>query len=135
MEYKHTFKRFLQRIAIDISRKMDYRSIDKSSHGKECFTICQKLISNPESELIVSPLTAKRYIKNDESSIFVIIQGRTVQIINHIYSYSIHLDDKTYERVIATFNHEQEKRCVKLESEAEVNIKHSLKNIINNLQN
>jgi hypothetical protein len=134
MEYKHTFKRFLQRIAIDISRKMDYRSIDKSSHGKECFTICQKLISNPESELIVSPLTAKRYIKNDESSIFVIIQGRTVQIINHIYSYSIHLDDKTYERVIATFNHEQEKRCVKLESEAEVNIKHSLKNIINNLQ-
>ena len=134
MEYKHTFKRFLQRIAIDISRKMDYRSIDKSSHGKECFTICQKLISNPESELIVSPLTAKRYIKNDESSIFVIIQGRTVQIINHIYSYSIHLNDKTYERVIATFNHEQEKRCVKLESEAEVNIKHSLKNIINNLQ-
>jgi hypothetical protein len=133
MEYKHTFKRFLQRIAIDISRKMDYRSIDKSSHGKECFTICQKLISNPESELIVSPLTAKRYIKNDESSIFVIIQGRTVQIINHIYSYSIHLDDKTYERVIATFNHEQEKRCLKLESEVEVNIKHSLKNIISNL--
>ena len=57
-----------------------------------------------------------------------------VQIINHIYSYSIHLDDKTYERVIATFNHEQEKRCIRLESEAEVNIKHSLKNIINNLQ-
>jgi hypothetical protein len=133
MEYKHTFKRFLQRIAIDISRKMDYRSIDKSSHGKECFTICQKLISNPESELIVSPLTAKRYIKNDESSIFVIIQGRTVQIINHIYSYSIHLDEKMYERVIATFNHEQEKRCLKLESEVEVNIKHSLKNIISNL--
>jgi hypothetical protein len=133
MEYKHIFKRFLQRIAIDISRKMDYRSIDKSSHGKECFTICQKLISNPESELIVSPLTAKRYIKNDESSIFVIIQGRTVQIINHIYSYSIHLDEKMYERVIATFNHEQEKRCLKLESEVEVNIKHSLKNIISNL--
>ena len=108
--------------------------MDKSSHGKECFTICQKLICNPESELIVSPLTSKRYIKNDESSIFVIIQGRTVQIINHIYSYSIHLDDKTHERVIATFNHEQEKRCIKLESEAEVNIKHSLKNIINNLQ-
>ena len=134
MEYKHTFKRFLQRIAIDISRKLDYRYFDKSTHVKECFLICQKLINNPESELIVSPLTGKRYIKNDESSIFVIIQGRTVQIINHIYSYSIHLDDKTYERVIATFNHEQEKRCIRLESEAEVNIKHSLKNIINNLQ-
>ena len=134
MEYKHIFKRFLQRIAIDITRKLDYTVKDKSSHGKECFTICQKLINNPESELIVSPLTAKRYIKNDESSIFVIIQGRTVQIINHIYSYSIHLDDKTFEMVIATFNHEQEKRCIKLESEAEVNIKHSLKNIINNLQ-
>jgi hypothetical protein len=134
MEYKHTFKRFLQRIAIDITRKLDYRTMDKSAHGKECFSICQKLIGNPESELIVSPLTAKRYIKNDVSNIFVIIQGRTVQIINHIYSYSIHLDEKTYERVMATFNQEQEKRCLKLESEVEVNIKHSLKNIINNLQ-
>jgi hypothetical protein len=134
MEYKHTFKRFFQRIAIDITRKLDYRTMDKSTYGKECFLICQKLIENMESELIVSPLTGKRYIKNNESSIFVIIQGRTVQIINHIYSYSIHLDDKTYERIISTFNHEQEKRCIKLESEAEVNIKHSLKNIINNLQ-
>lgn len=133
MEYKHIFKRFLQRVAIDITRKVDYRASDKSTHGKECFTICQKLIENPKSELIISPLTAKRYIKNDDSSIFVIIQGRTVQIINHIYSYSIHLDEKTHERVIATFNNEQEKRCVKLESEAEVNVKHSLKNIINNL--
>jgi hypothetical protein len=133
MEYKHTFKRFLQRIAIDMTRKLDYHAIDKSAHSKECFSICQKLISNPESELIVSPLTSKRYIKNDVSNIFVIIQGRTVQIINHIYSYSIHLDEKTYEKVMITFNNEQEKRCIKLESEVEVNIKHSLKNIINNL--
>jgi hypothetical protein len=133
MEYKHTFKRFLQRIAIDMTRKLDYHAIDKSAHSKECFSICQKLISNPESELIVSPLTSKRYIKNDVSNIFVIIQGRTVQIINHIYSYSIHLDEKTYEKVMITFNNEQEKRCIKLESEVDVNIKHSLKNIINNL--
>lgn len=134
MEYKHTFKRFLQRIAIDVTRKFDYHSMDRSTHAKECFLICQKLIENSESELIVSPLTAKRYIKNDESSIFVMIQGRTVQIINHVYCYSIHLDEKTYERVIATFNHEQEKRCLSLESDVEINIKHSLKNIINTLQ-
>ena len=61
----YSVKRFLQRIAIDITRKLDYRTMDKSTHGKECFSICQKLIGNPESELIVSPLTAKRYIKND----------------------------------------------------------------------
>ena len=133
MTHKHQFKRFLQKLAIDITRRLDPSNIEKSSHGRECFTICQKLISNPNTALIVSPLSAKKYIKCDESDIFVILQGRTVQIINHIYSYSILTDDKTWEKIMNLFNHEQEKRCIILESEAEVNIKKSLKNISNNL--
>lgn len=134
MYYKHQFRRFLQRMAIDITRKLDPSQIEKTSHGKECYIICQKLINNPNTELIVSPLSSKKYIKSDDSNIFVILQGRTVQIINHTYSYSILTDDKTWEKIMGLFNQEQERRCLKLESEVEVNIKKSLKNISNNLQ-
>lgn len=133
MSYKHQFRRFLQRIAIDVSKKLDPSTVEKTSHGKECLTICEKLIGNPTTELIVSPLSSKKYIKNDDSKIFVILQGKVVQIINHTYSYSILTDDKTWEKIIELFNQEQERRCLKLESEVDVNIKRSLKNISNNL--
>jgi len=133
MTYKHQFKRFLQKLAVDISRRLDPANIEKSSHGRECYSICQKLVNNPNTELIVSPLSSKKYIKCDDSNIFVILQGRTVQIINHIYSYSILTDEKTWEKIMNLFNQEQEKRCLRLESEAEVNIKKSLKNISSNL--
>ena len=134
MYHKHQFRRFLQRIAIDITRKLDPTQIEKTSHGRECYLICSKLINNPNTELIVSPLSSKKYIKSDDSNIFVILQGRTVQIINHTYSYSILTDDKTWEKIMGLFNYEQERRCLKLESEVDVNIKKSLKNISNNLQ-
>lgn len=134
MYHKHQFRRFLQRMAIDITRKLDPAQIEKTSHGKECYLICSKLINNPNTELVVSPLSSKKYIKSDDSNIFVILQGRTVQIINHTYSYSILTDDKTWEKIMSLFNYEQERRCLKLESEVDVNIKKSLKNISNNLQ-
>ena len=129
------FRKLWIRFFIRVSRKIHPSIESLEENEKLASAICRTLIKHPESTFLIAPLSQKRYIKNDESNIFVIIQGRTVQIINHIYSYSIHLDEKTYERVMATFNHEQEKRCLKLESEVEVNIKHSLKNIINNLQN
>jgi hypothetical protein len=121
-------------MAVDLTRKFSPSIIQGTAHGKECLAICQKLINNPETDLYVSPLSAKKYIKNDESKIFIILQGRTVQIINHVYSYSILADDRVWEKIMDTFNKEQERRCLKLESEIYVNIKQSLKNISNNLK-
>jgi len=133
MNYKHKFRRFLQQLALDIKRKFDNQPVGKTNHGWECLKICRKLINSKNSELIVSTLSSKRYIKNDDMNIFVILHGQTVQIINHVYSYSILTDSKTWDQIISLFNEEQEKRCIKLESEAEINIKKSLKNISNNL--
>jgi hypothetical protein len=134
MTYKHQFKRFLQKIAVDLTRKFNPSIIQGTQHGRECLSICQKLITNPETDLYVSPLSAKKYIKNDEHKIFIILQGKTVQIINHVYSYLILTDDRTWEKIMEFFNEEQERRCLKLESEINVNIKQSLKNISNNLK-
>jgi hypothetical protein len=134
MTYKHRFRRFLQKMAVDLTRKFNPSLIQGTVHGRECITICQKLISNPESDLYVSPLSSKKYIKSKDSKIFIILQGRTVQIINHVYSYSILADDRTWEKITEMFNQEQEKRCLKLESEVEVNIKQSLRNITSSLK-
>lgn len=133
MIMKHKFRRFLQKIAIGMSKKMDMARIENLDNSRECLMICNKVITNPESELVVSPLTGKMYIKNDEQEILITLQGRTAQIINHIYSYTIQIDEKNWGKILTTFNTEKEKRCIDFENSAKVNIKHSLKNILNKL--
>lgn len=133
MKYKHQFRRFLQRFAIDVHRKIYPSNYIRSSHNKECYSICKKLIADPNSELIVSPLSSKKYIKCDDKKIFITLKGNMVSITNHIYNYVILIDTKTWEKIIEQFNKELESRCLKLESEIDVNIKKSLKNINTNL--
>ena len=44
------------------------------SYERTCFKICLKLISNPNSEFMIAPMSQKRYIKNDIFQIFVMNQ-------------------------------------------------------------
>jgi hypothetical protein len=97
-----------------------------------CVEICKKLIPNNESKLTNAPLSNKRYIKNDEKDMFVVIYGRSISLINHIYSYNVFIEnDKLYDEVLEMFDNELEKRRLELENEIKSNIKHSLKSILN----
>lgn len=133
MKTSHTFKRFLQKIAIEFHKKTDVSRIVREENAKEYLLICKKSIERPDSELIVSPLTSKIYVKNDELQIMIIMQHKHIQIINHIYSYNTVVDEYTWQDIMEIFNEEKERRCIKLEKQAKSNIKHSLKNIITNL--
>ena len=43
-EYKHIFKRWIQRMYIDSARKMDYERGHRSKYELDCLSICKKLI-------------------------------------------------------------------------------------------
>jgi hypothetical protein len=133
MGITHKFKRVLQKISIEIYKKSDIRRVVKSENANEFLIICQKAIEKPESELIVSPLTSKMYVKNDELGIMIIMQLKNIQVINHIYSYNMVVDEYTWRDILDIFNNEKERRCLDLEKKGKSNIKHSLKNIITNL--
>ena len=61
------------------------------------------------------------------------MQHKHIQIINHIYSYNTVVDEYTWQDIMEIFNEEKERRCIRLEKQSKSNIKHSLKNIITNL--
>lgn len=93
--------------------------------------ICKKLIQYRSSKLTIAPLSNKRYIKNDDNDMFIVIQDRTISLINHVYSYNVYIEnDKLYNEVLTHFDSELEKRRVELEDEIRSNIKHSLKSIL-----
>lgn len=135
--FKHKIKRQLQKVAI---KYIKYFSLDKEfKHGdfeNEGLSICKNLISREDSKLLISPISQKRYIKNDHKRIFIIFEpNRTLTIVNHQYSYTIDLHPKACERLIHIFDNEVENRRSAMELEIKSNVKHSLSNIYKSLIN
>jgi hypothetical protein len=129
----HSLKRTIQKSYIEFRRKTKIPEEPKSEYIHEFMAIHKKLIKDKETELLLAPISAKRYLKNEKFGITVVLHKRNADIINHVYSYTIHLDDKSWEKVDREFNEEQERRSEEFEVEITANIKKSLKNILNSM--
>ena len=131
--HKHIFKRWIQRMYIDFARKMDYERLQRSKYELDCLLICKKLIDKPDTQLLMTPLSNKKYIHNPVNSIFITIEGNMVNVINHKYSYTVIIQDKSKIEITNYFNEVLESQRLKMEEEITSNIKHSLKNILQTL--
>lgn len=108
----------------------------KPSNEEEeyCKKICDFLIEIPESKLYFSPISQKRYIKNEEKEMFVVIENLTINLINHVYSYTIYFETTNlFEKIVSKFDNELERRRIVLEEEIKNNMKHSLESILNRI--
>lgn len=125
----HKFRRMIQKWYISIVR-IATPPVEKSEYEKDCIAICKRLISKEDTVLLLTPISNKRYIRNEELGIFVILENNRVKVINHVYAYTVFLEQKPWSNIILTFDLEVEKRKEKFEKEITSNIKHSLQNIL-----
>jgi hypothetical protein len=124
---------FLFKIYLYLKNKFDPPK-QISDEEKFCYDICKKLINDPISKLTIAPVSNKRYIKNDESNMFIVISDNSIMLINHVYSYNIYCDyNENYIELIKMFDNEVEKKRLELENEIKSNIQHSLKKILESL--
>lgn len=129
----HKIKRLIQSLVLKAIKSMDYSREKRSSYELECMIICKKMIRRPDSVLLLTPLTNKRYIKNDSLSIFITIDGGIINVINHKYSYIVPMSERTMKEVTDMFNSTVENQRKKMEEEITSNIKHSLRDISDSL--
>ena len=132
-DFLHKQKRKIQKHYITFIRKFQFQNNQKSVYEADCISICKKLINKEDSVLMTTPISNKKYIRNEESDIFVILDSNNVQVINHIYSYNVLLSDKSWEFLTSYFNNEVERRRLLFEKEITSNIQHSLQNILTKL--
>lgn len=130
---KHSLKRAIQKSYIELHRKTRIPEEGISEYIQEFMAIHKKLLRDKETELLLAPISSKKYLKNEKFGITVVLHGRNAEIINHVYSYSIHLDSKSWLKVDNEFNEELENRREEFEVEIKSNIKKSLKNILNSM--
>jgi hypothetical protein len=123
----HKLKRLIQKQYIKIYRSSTPKI---TTYEKDCVSICEKLIKKNETVLLLTPISNKRYIKNEEGQIFVILENYSVKIINHVYSYTVILGDNSWNSVVTLFDSEVESRRNNFEKEITSNIKYSIKKIL-----
>jgi hypothetical protein len=96
--------------------------------------ICKKLLDDTTSKLTYAPLAHKRFIKNEQKDMYIVIHEHTINLINHVYSYSIYLTDtNSYREITEKFDSVLDIERLKLEDEIKNNIQHSLASILNKL--
>ena len=130
MNVLHKLKRRIQKKYINLIRLTQPQNNIVSAYEKDCISICKKLINKEETILMSAPISNKKFIKNEENEISIILDSYNVQVINHIYSYNVYLSEKSWDYLISYFNNEIEKRREEFEKEITSNIKHSLQNIL-----
>lgn len=122
--------RILFRIYLTLKDKFDPRP-PITKEEQTSVEICEKLILKDSSKLTFAPKSLKRFIKNDEHDMFIVIHDRTINLINHVYSYSVYIEStELYTELLDKFDMELERRRQLLEDEIVNNIQHSLKNIL-----
>lgn len=133
MYWYHLFRRKMQRNYIYVQRLLTPKDTNTSQHENDAIRITSKLVNDMDSTMLISPLSGKKYIKNEKFGMYIILSSSTVQIINHRYSYVIFISDKKYDKLINEFNVEVEKRRQFFEKEILGNINVSMKSILKTL--
>lgn len=132
----HRLKRIVQRFGLKIHKAMnpvDRQQISDAEY--EAFAIFRKMLKDTENELLTSPLSGKYYLKSDAQSMLLILGNGQLSIVNHVYGYNVPLSQRTERKMHDAFLEEVEQRRSEMEAEFTANIKHSLKTIINRLDN
>lgn len=131
-KYLHGARRFFQRLGIRMTRAMnpiDATRYSESEH--EAIIIFRRLLKTPDSDILTSPLTSKYYIRTAE--LLVVLGTGRISIVNHVYGYDIPLSQRAERKLIDLFLDETEKRRSAMEAEYRGNVQHSLKTIIQRL--
>jgi hypothetical protein len=125
--------RLLFKIYLSLKERFD-PTLPIPEEEKITVEICKKLIVDPESKLTFAPISGKRFIKNENKNMFVVIESHTINLINHVYSYSVYLSSQTdYKEIIQSFDGVLENKRQSLEDEIRSNIQHSLQTILKKL--
>lgn len=109
--------------------------IEQKKYAGMCMTIAKKLICKEDSILLFTPITQKYYIHNYELGIYMVIDNGVLSVTNHSYSYEVKLTGKNERILTKKFERELETRADKMDIEILSQIKESLINAYNQINN
>jgi hypothetical protein len=132
----HRLKRVVQRFAINVSRSLnitEYERIEDSQSEREIIVLFKKMLNRADSELLISPISQKYYVKNDAKNLLIILNHNEVVIINHVFGYNIRVSQRSHKNLYDSFRLEVERRRAEMEESFKKNIKNSINSMIDEM--
>ena len=129
----HKFRRLSQKLSIKLLRvfnPLDREKPEKNSSELDAALLFRKMLVKADSELLISPLSGRYFLKNDRKQILIILTDYELAVINHVFGYNIKISQKLQRSLYQSFVNEVEQRRTAMESAFRQNVKHSLQSII-----
>ena len=127
---KTKLKKLYAKFVIWFQKKIRDNQRTNDENVKICVSICRRLIKHENSKFVIAPISNKKYIKNKELGLFVILDGGKVSITNHVYHYDVFLDFKEWESILRMYDARTEKEVQNYENEIKSQIEFSLSSIL-----
>ena len=108
------------------------KNIKLDETQRKAISICLKMINDPDSELLITTTSDKRYIKN--GGYFVVIRQEGIQVVNHVYGYDVRLYGRKFTNIKKLFDQRLDEDRLAMEREITENIEHSLTIVLNKLK-
>lgn len=135
---KKFFKRLLKRLYVKWALSTRYKMFNHieqmDTTTKTSLTICRRLINHDSSKFLIAPLSGKRYIKNEEVDLFIIIYDNHLSITNHVYHYDVVLNQREMDKINLMYDNKTERIRQQFENEIMGQINNSLQTIQDKLQ-
>jgi hypothetical protein len=119
---------------LNYNRSLNEENLKNSETEKVCMSITRSLITNANSKFLLAPLSGKRYIKNADLEIFVILDRGSISITNHVYHYDVTVSNRNWQRIVGMYDNKVEGIRQEYEDEIMKNIEHSLTVIQNKIK-
>lgn len=131
---KHKIKRFFQKIGLKILLFFRFEKNRLTPTQLEASIIFRKLILNSDTDMLISPISGKYYLKNVNKNILIVMSVSNISIINHIFGYDVSIPSHLHDKLKEIFEEEVENRRWDMEEEYRKNVRHSLKQVIKGLK-
>ena len=132
----HRFRRLSQKLSIKLLRAfnpLDRERPEKNSSELDAALLFKKMLVKADSELLISPLSGRYFLKNDRKQILIILTEYELVVINHVFGYNIKISQKLQRSLYQAFVSEVEQRRTAMENAFRQNVKHSLQSIISQI--
>lgn len=130
---KNFFKRLIKRIYVKWALSSRYKMFNHieqmDTTTKTSLSICRRLINHDSSKFLIAPLSGKRYIKNEEVDLFIIIYDNHLSITNHVYHYDVVLNQREMDKINFMYDNKTERIRQQFENEIMGQINSSLQSI------
>jgi hypothetical protein len=127
-------RRAVKKKLLELQNLYDVVDPGKLADINDCMFIFRNTLKHPNSIYEIAPLTSHKIIENKKLGVFIILNNKTITVINHVCYYSnIPMTDRDWNKMINMFNHRVQENRMKRIDQMKSQVEYSLSKLKNRI--